>query len=77
VSIAKVAQVVFGDAVARQTSKDRLQVIGPTRDGLILAIVIGPVPGWSRVHYPFGARPASRQERRYSTERKGWSRRER
>ncbi len=77
VSIAEVAEVVFGDAVARQTYKNRLQVIGPTRDGRMLTIIVGPVPRRSRVYDPFSARPASRQERRYYADRKGWSRDER
>ena len=59
------------DVVVRETYKNRLQVIGPTRRGRILAVVIGPVLDQREVHYTFSARPASRKERRFYLEQRG------
>jgi uncharacterized DUF497 family protein len=70
-SVEDVEQVVFGRPVARETYKNRLQLIGPSRDGRIYTVIVGPVSGKVRVYYPFSARPASRQERRYFAEQKG------
>lgn len=69
VSEGDVAEVIAGTSVYRETYKNRLQVIGPTRAGNILAIVIGPVPEQPSIYYTFSARPASRKERRYREER--------
>jgi len=57
---------VFGNTPrARETHKDRLLVVGPTSAGLMLSVIIGPVPDALGFYYPFSARPASRQERRW------------
>lgn len=70
VTRAEVEDVVFGEAVVRQTYKNRLQVIGPTRDGRVLSVIVGAVPDQPNVYYPFSARPASRSERRFYLQRK-------
>lgn len=67
----EVEQVARGDPAVRETYKNRLQVIGPTRAGRMLAAVIGPVPDAPGTYYTFSARPASRQERRYHDQQKG------
>jgi len=56
-------EMVAGDPVVRQTSKDRLQFIGPTLTGRILSVVAGRVPNELGAYYVFSARPASRKER--------------
>jgi len=61
---AEVEDVVAGDPVFRDIRKGRMMAIGPTRQGWMLAVVVGPVPHRPGVYYPFSARPASRQERR-------------
>lgn len=61
----EVMEMVKGHTVARDTYKDRYLVLGPTRNGRMLAAVIGPVPGQPGAFYSFSARPASRTERRY------------
>jgi uncharacterized DUF497 family protein len=66
-----VEALVAGDPAVRQPYKYRLQLIGPTRNGAIVAVVIGPVsnrPGW---YDTFSARPASRSERRFYREQRG------
>lgn len=67
----EVEEAIAGDPIFRAVRKGRLLVIGPTRRGRILAVVIGPVPGRSGLYYPFSARPASRQERRRYQEMMG------
>lgn len=64
-------EVVAGEAVVRETYKERLLFIGPTLGGRVLTVVAGPVPDQAGVYYVFSARPASRKERRYFKEQKG------
>ncbi|MGH2617309.1 MAG: BrnT family toxin [Thermomicrobiales bacterium] len=61
----EVEDAIKADTVARATYKERFLVLGPTRAGRILAVVIGPVPGQPGAFYTFSARPASRTERRH------------
>ena len=67
----EVNEVARGDPAVRETYKNRLQLIGPTRTGRMFAAVIGPVPNTPGTYYTFSARPASRQERRYHDQLKG------
>ncbi len=56
----------------RETYKMRLLLIGETRTGRVLAVVLGPVPDQPEgVYYPFTARPAHRSERRDYEQLKG------
>ncbi len=58
--------------IYRKTYKDRLLLIGATRAGSVLAIVLGPVPNQpDGIYYPFTARPAHRSERRDYEQVKG------
>ena len=66
----EVEEAIAGDIVARATYKNRFLVLGPTRAGRMLAVVIGPVPGQPGAYYTFSARPASRSERRFYLEAK-------
>jgi uncharacterized DUF497 family protein len=61
----EVEEAVSSDTVARATYKNRFLVLGWTRSGRLLAVVIGPVPGQPGAYYTFSARPASRSERRF------------
>ena len=61
----QIEEAVAGDTVARATYKNRFLVLGPTRTGRMLAVVIGAVPSQPGAYYTFSARPASRAERRY------------
>ncbi len=67
----EVEEAVAGEPIARQTYKNRLLVLGPTRAGRMLAVVIGPVPDDPGAYYTFSARPASRAERRHYQQVKG------
>ena len=67
----QVEEAVAGDTVARATYKNRFLVLGPTRTGRMVAVVIGAVPGQPGASYTFSARPASRAERRYYQNAKG------
>jgi uncharacterized DUF497 family protein len=60
-----VAEALEGETIARASYKERFLVLGPTRSGRLLAVVIGPVPGQPGAFYTFSARPASRTERRF------------
>jgi uncharacterized DUF497 family protein len=64
-------EVVAGQSLVRETYKQRLQLVGPTMEGRMLTVVIGPVPGQAGVYYVFSARPASRQERKLFEIEKG------
>jgi uncharacterized DUF497 family protein len=67
----EVAEVAAGKSVARETYKGRVQLIGPTLAGRMLAIIVGPVPTRPEIYYVFSARPASRKERRFFSEQGG------
>ncbi|MBA3517428.1 MAG: BrnT family toxin [Rhizobiales bacterium] len=66
-------EMVAGDPMVRQTSKDRLQVIGPNLTGRILPVVTGRVPNELGAYDVFSARPASRKERDMCRKLKGGS----
>lgn len=63
----EVEEVCAGGFVALQSYHQRLLLIGPTRAGRTLAVVLEPdlQPGGVGVWYPVTARPASRKERSY------------
>ena len=60
----EVGQAIEGATVARASYKGRYLVLGPTKAGRLLAVVIGPEPGHPEAFYTFSARSASRSERR-------------
>jgi uncharacterized DUF497 family protein len=64
VSRSEVEEAISGETIARATYKNRFLVLGRTRAGRLLAIVIGPEPGKPLVYYTFSARSANRSERR-------------
>ena len=64
----EVEEAVAGETVAQVTYKNRFLVCGPTRNGRLLAVVIGPAPNRPGEYYTFSARPASRSERRFYRE---------
>jgi uncharacterized DUF497 family protein len=64
VSPEEVEDVVFGAAVVFPSYKNRHKLVGLTRSGRVLSVVIGQVPGEPHVYHVFSARPASRKERR-------------
>jgi len=59
----EVEEVCHGAPTFSQTYKGCLRVIGPTRIGRMLTVILAP-EGPGGVYYPVTARPASRQERR-------------
>lgn len=67
----EVEEVAAGDMLVTLTYKARLQLVGPTAAGRMLAVIIGPVPHQRGVYYVFTARPASRKERRAYVQTKG------
>lgn len=69
----EVEEVVAGLPAVSETYKQRLQLVGPTVAGRMLAIVVGAVPGRPGTYYVFNARPASRKERRMYEQTKGGS----
>jgi|SRR5579884_4342489 len=68
---AEAEDVAAGDPAIRATYKGRFQLIGPTRAGRMLSVVVGPVPNQQDVYYVFSARPAHRSERRYFEQQQG------
>jgi uncharacterized DUF497 family protein len=58
----EVEEACHGKHVARQTHHGRLLLIGATRAGRMIAVVLDPEG--EDVHYPVTARSASRKERR-------------
>src|SRR5687767_5495268 len=66
-------EVIAGLPSVNETYKQRLQLVGPTLAGRMLAIVVGAVPDRPGVYYVFSARPASRKERRMYEQTKGGS----
>jgi uncharacterized protein len=65
----QVEEVCQGDPFDLQSYKGRIIVIGPTKTGRMIAVVL--YPEGEGVYYPITARPASRKERRYYREQKG------
>lgn len=71
VTPAEAEDVAVGDALIKETYKQRLRLVGPTTTGRMVAVIIGPVPHEPAVYYVFTARAASRKERRQYAEWKG------
>ena len=59
----EVEEVCHGDPVTSDTYKGRLRVVGPTRSGRVLTVILAPEDE-EGVYYPVTARPADRRERR-------------
>lgn len=57
----EVEEVCRGFTHASRTYKGRLRVIGQTRFGRMLTVILAPVQ--TEIYYPVTARPASRRER--------------
>ena len=65
----EVEQVCHGNPVVQVGKKGRILVLGPSRTGRMLTVVLDSEPE-DGVYYPVTARPASRRERTiYVTER--------
>lgn len=62
--------VIHAPHVQIPSYKQRIVVVGAAAERL-LAVVVGPVPNNPGAFYPFSARPANRQERRYYYEQRG------
>jgi uncharacterized DUF497 family protein len=56
-------EVLASEPVVRKTYKERYQLLGPTRSGRILSVIVGQDPEPPHSWYVFSARPASRRER--------------
>ncbi len=67
----EVEETCQGDFVFFESCKNRFLLVGPTRTGRMLAVILDPEPEGKGVYYPVTARPASRKERRYYQEEKG------
>jgi uncharacterized DUF497 family protein len=66
----EVEQVCQGVHIVRRAYDGRIMLIGPTRAGRVLAVVLEPET--EAAYYPVTARPASRKERRvYREETQG------
>jgi uncharacterized DUF497 family protein len=65
----EVEEVCYGDPVFRESYKNRIIAIGPTRSGRMVFVALDPEG--QDVYYPVTARPASRKERRRYQEEKG------
>jgi uncharacterized DUF497 family protein len=64
-----VEEVCHGQPITSETYKGRIRVVGLTRSGQILTVILAPTPD-AGVYYPITARPADRKERRnYREER--------
>jgi uncharacterized DUF497 family protein len=59
----EVEEVCHDKPVTSETYKGRLRVVGLTRSGRILTVILAPTPD-ADVYYPITARPADRKERR-------------
>jgi uncharacterized DUF497 family protein len=71
----EVEEVCHSDHEEDEAKKGRLMVIGATRSGRLLSIVLDPEEE-PEVYYPITARAASRKERRYYREKKGGEKRD-
>ncbi len=65
----EVEDVCQGEFVSSETYKGRFRVVGPTKTGRMLTVILEPQG--EEVYYPVTARPASRQERRRYLELRG------
>jgi len=74
VSRAEVEDVMWGDALARGSYRERLAVTRPTVPERMLTVIIGESPYQPHLYYVFSARPASRVERgEYQAAKEGGS----
>ena len=64
-------EVCHGSFILLHSTKGRAIIVGPTRRGRLLAVVLAPEPEEEDTYYPVTARPAARKERRVYRERKG------
>ena len=71
VTVDEAEEVCHGDPIQLQSYSGRIILIGPTRAGRMLAVVLDPQG--EDAAYPVTARPASRKERRYYQQQKGGS----
>lgn len=67
--------ICFGEHVYYTASyKERHVILGPGRDGRILAVILGRVPNETQdvyyVYYVFSLRPAKRKERKFYEQKK-------
>lgn len=69
VTPAEAEEVCQGTYIIRQAYKGRVMLIGPTKTGRILAVIL-ETEG-EEAYYPVTARPASRKERRLHQQRAG------
>ncbi len=66
----EVEEVCHGQPVTTESYKGRLRVVGPSRSGRILTVILAPQDA-EGVYYPVTARPADRKERRnYAQQRR-------
>jgi len=71
----EVEEVSHGPFIARQAYHGRLMLIGPTQEGRMLTVVLGPEPNEGGVYYPVTARPASREDRYHYRDERGGEKR--
>jgi len=67
----EVEEVCHSEPITSATHHGRLRVVGPTRAGRMLTVILDPEPDQDGVYYPVTARPASRKERRGYQQAKG------
>ena len=67
----EVEEVCHGSFILLRGQKGRSVIVGPTRHGRLLAVVLAPEPDEEDVYYPVTARPAARKERQLYQARKG------
>ena len=68
----EVEEVCHGDSLERETYKNRIMLIGLTKEKRTLAVVLEPYKEEKGVYYTMSARDASRKERsEYQKERGG------
>jgi uncharacterized DUF497 family protein len=63
----EVEEVCHSNPVTNETYKGRIRVVGLTRSGRLLTVILAPTPD-AGVYYPVTARPADRKERRHYRE---------
>lgn len=71
VSPDEVEEVCHGAPLARQAYRGRLMLIGPTKEGRMLTVILDPEANEQGVYYPVTARPASRKDRYHYREEQG------
>ena len=67
VTVREVGEVCESGPLIDGTYKDRLRLLGRTRSGRVLAVILAPEE--DGVYYTITARPASRKERAFYQER--------